>query len=139
MNGCRHFVPLLEPFRDGELSPADVVDVEAHLVECERCAERVRLAHAMRASLKAAVRGNAAVTVAFEERIRLALVAERGARRAHQHPRSSGANAQLAQHHADRGRCGCRHGLGGFRQQPHGRTWTERITRVWMCWRRLPA
>jgi anti-sigma factor RsiW len=76
VNGCRHFVPLLEPFRDGELSPADVVDVEAHLVECERCAERVRLGEAMRASLKEAVHAAAPVTESFEARIRLALAAE---------------------------------------------------------------
>jgi anti-sigma factor RsiW len=74
---CRHFVPLLEPFRDGELSPADVVDVEAHLVECERCTERLRLGEALRVSLKEHVRLAAPVTESFEERIRLALVAER--------------------------------------------------------------
>lgn len=77
MSNCRHFVPLLEPFRDGELSPADVVDVEAHLDECERCAERLRLAEAMRASLKEAVRAAAPVTDAFQARIALALAAER--------------------------------------------------------------
>lgn len=77
MSTCRHFVPLLEPFRDGELSPAQVVDVEAHLVECERCAERVRLGEAMRTSLKEMVRADAPVTSAFEDRIRLALAAER--------------------------------------------------------------
>jgi anti-sigma factor RsiW len=77
MSGCRHFVPLLEPFRDGELSPAQVVEVEAHLVECERCAERVRLGEAMRTSLKEMVRADAPVTAAFEERIRLAMSAER--------------------------------------------------------------
>jgi anti-sigma factor RsiW len=77
MSTCRHFVPLLEPFRDGELTPAQVVDVEAHLVECERCAERVRLGEAMRASLKEMVRADAPVGAAFEERIRLALAAER--------------------------------------------------------------
>lgn len=77
MSTCRHFVPLLEPFRDGELSPADVVDVEAHLVECERCAERLRLGEAMRASLKEHVRAVAPVTDSFEERIRLAMAAER--------------------------------------------------------------
>jgi len=76
VSGCRHFVPLLEPFRDGELSPADVVDVEAHLVECERCAERLRLGQAMRGSLKEAVRATAPVTESFEARIRLALAAE---------------------------------------------------------------
>jgi len=77
MSTCRHFVPLLEPFRDGELSPSEVVDVETHLVECERCSERVRLAEAMRVSLKEVVRAGAPVTDSFEERIRLALSAER--------------------------------------------------------------
>jgi hypothetical protein len=77
VSGCRHFVPLLEPFRDGELSPSEVVDVETHLVECERCSERLRLGEAMRASLKEVVRDGAQVSAAFEERIRLALAAER--------------------------------------------------------------
>lgn len=75
--GCRHFVPLLEPFRDGELSPVDVVDVEAHLDECERCAERLRLGEAMRVSLKQFVRADAPVTEAFQLRIAQALAAER--------------------------------------------------------------
>jgi len=75
--GCRHFVPLLEPFRDGELSPSEVVDVETHLVECERCSERVRLGEAMRVSLKEVVREGAQVPESFEARIRLALAAER--------------------------------------------------------------
>jgi anti-sigma factor RsiW len=77
MSGCRHFVALLEPFRDGELSPADVIEVEEHLGECASCMERMRLVEAMRASLKQAVRGEAPVTSAFEERIRMALSAER--------------------------------------------------------------
>lgn len=75
--GCRHFVPLLEPFRDGELSPADVVEVEAHLDECERCAERLRLGEALRVSLKQVVRADAPVTEAFQLRIAQALSAER--------------------------------------------------------------
>lgn len=74
---CRHFMPLLEPLRDGELSPVQVVEVEAHLAECERCTERLRLSEAMRASLKQVVRAEASVTDAFQERIRLALAAER--------------------------------------------------------------
>ncbi|MES1188594.1 MAG: zf-HC2 domain-containing protein [Myxococcales bacterium] len=77
MSTCRHFVPLLEPFRDGELSPSEVVDVETHLVECERCSERLRLGEAMRVSLKEVVREGAQVPESFEERIRLALAAER--------------------------------------------------------------
>ena len=78
MSTCRHFVPLLEPFRDGELSPADVVDVEAHLVECERCAERLRLGEAMRVSLKEHVRAAAPVSDSFEARIRMVMAAELG-------------------------------------------------------------
>ena len=77
MSNCRHFVPLLEPFRDGELSPSEVVEVETHLVECERCAERLQLGEAVRVSLKQVVREAAPVTESFEERIRLALAAER--------------------------------------------------------------
>lgn len=77
MSACRHFIPLLEPFRDGELGPADVVDVEEHLVECPRCAERLRLGEAMRVSLKEHVRVASPVTESFEERIRMALTAER--------------------------------------------------------------
>ncbi len=75
--GCRHFIALLEPFRDGELSPADVVEVEAHLDECERCAERLRLGEALRGSLKQFVRSDAQVTEAFQLRIAAALSAER--------------------------------------------------------------
>jgi anti-sigma factor RsiW len=77
MSTCRHFVPLLEPFRDGELSPADVVDVEEHLVECPPCAERLRLGEAMRLSLREHVRAACPVTESFEDRIRTALTAER--------------------------------------------------------------
>lgn len=77
MSSCRHFVPLLEPFRDGELSPSEVVEVETHLVECERCSERLQLGEAVRVSLKQVVREAAPVTESFEERIRLALAAER--------------------------------------------------------------
>lgn len=77
MSSCRHFVPLLEPFRDGELSPSEVVEVETHLVECERCSERLQLGEAVRVSLKQVVRDAAPVTESFEERIRLALTAER--------------------------------------------------------------
>ena len=77
MSGCRHFMPLLEPFRDGELSPAQVVEVEQHLVECQLCTERVRLGEAMRVSLKQVVHAEAPVTAAFEARIAAALAAER--------------------------------------------------------------
>jgi anti-sigma factor RsiW len=77
MSTCRHFVALLEPFRDGELSPADVVEVEAHLDECQPCAERLRLGEALRVSLREQVRAASPVSSAFEDRIRMALSAER--------------------------------------------------------------
>jgi anti-sigma factor RsiW len=77
ITGCRHFVPLLEPFRDGELSPSQVVEVEQHLGECELCTERVRLGEALRVSLKQVVRADAPLTAAFQERIVAALAAER--------------------------------------------------------------
>lgn len=77
MSGCHRFIPQLEPLSDGELSPAQVADVEQHLDECALCTERVRLAEAMRASLKQVVHAGAPVTAQFEERIRLALAAER--------------------------------------------------------------
>jgi anti-sigma factor RsiW len=78
MSGCRHVLALLEPFRDGELSPSQAVEVETHLLECKVCAERVKLGHALRTSLKEAVHAEAEVSASFEERIRLALEAERG-------------------------------------------------------------
>jgi anti-sigma factor RsiW len=77
ITGCRHFVPLLEPFRDGELNPSQVVEVEQHLGECALCTERVRLGEAMRVSLKQVVRAEAPLTAAFQERIVAALAAER--------------------------------------------------------------
>lgn len=77
MSTCRRFVARLEPFRDGELSPADVVEVEEHLVECESCAERLRLGEALRVSLREHVREATPVTESFEDRIRMAMAAER--------------------------------------------------------------
>ena len=37
---CERFVPLLSPYIDGELSPADRVNVERHLAACRDCASR---------------------------------------------------------------------------------------------------
>lgn len=37
---CERFVPLLSPYIDGELSPADRVNVERHLSACRDCASR---------------------------------------------------------------------------------------------------
>lgn len=37
---CERFVPLLSPYIDGEVSPADRVNVERHLAACRDCASR---------------------------------------------------------------------------------------------------
>ena len=75
-SGCRKVVPLLEAFGDGELGAHQVVKVEQHLVDCGTCTERVRVNHALRVSMRRAVRSSTPVMPAFEERIRLALAAE---------------------------------------------------------------
>ncbi|WNG40615.1 hypothetical protein F0U61_48215 [Archangium violaceum] len=37
---CERFVPLLSPYIDGEVSPAERVNVERHLAACRDCASR---------------------------------------------------------------------------------------------------
>ncbi|MBI3184333.1 MAG: zf-HC2 domain-containing protein [Myxococcales bacterium] len=37
---CQTFIPMLSPFIDGELSPAERMTVERHLVACQQCAMR---------------------------------------------------------------------------------------------------
>jgi anti-sigma factor RsiW len=37
---CERFIPLLSPYIDGELSPAERVNVERHLSACRDCASR---------------------------------------------------------------------------------------------------
>jgi negative regulator of sigma E activity len=77
MSGCRRVLPLLDPYIDGELSPERVVEVRQHLVDCTVCTERVRLAHALRLTLRGAVCRGAEPSTAFEARVRAALAAER--------------------------------------------------------------
>ncbi|MFZ5890926.1 MAG: anti-sigma factor family protein [Myxococcota bacterium] len=72
---CRGFVPLLEPFVDGELQPEKVVEVEQHLEECSRCVERVRLGRAVRISLRRAVRPSSEPSAAFRARLVSAMAA----------------------------------------------------------------
>jgi anti-sigma factor RsiW len=70
---CRSFVPLLEPFVDGELQPDKVVEVEQHLEECSRCVERIRLGRAVRISLRRAVRPSSEPSAAFRARLASAM------------------------------------------------------------------
>jgi anti-sigma factor (TIGR02949 family) len=49
---CRDRARLLDAYLDGELEPAQLLDVEGHVDECGGCRERVELDRATRASLK---------------------------------------------------------------------------------------
>jgi hypothetical protein len=71
---CTRFSASIAAYVDGELDPAHAVDMEAHVVACGTCAERVALIRAMRVSLKrvatrtcpAALRARIAAAVAHE-------------------------------------------------------------------------
>ncbi|MBM7113185.1 anti-sigma factor family protein [Archangium primigenium] len=39
-SACERFIPLLSPYIDGEVSPADRVNVERHMAACRDCASR---------------------------------------------------------------------------------------------------
>ena len=73
MSGCASFVPLLEPFIDGELSPERMVEVEQHISMCRACMERVRWDNALRISIREVAHEAAPVTEEFEQRVRVAL------------------------------------------------------------------
>ena len=75
-SSCRQIAPLLEAFGDEELAPEMLLGVEQHLVDCATCSERVRLNHALRVSVRSAVRNAAPVMPAFADRIAAALRAE---------------------------------------------------------------
>jgi anti-sigma factor RsiW len=52
IDDCARFSAWVAPYVDGELDPGHAVEMEAHVVGCDTCAERVALIRAMRASLK---------------------------------------------------------------------------------------
>lgn len=52
VDDCARYVQTIAPYVDGELDPGHAVDMEAHVVACAPCAERVALIRAMRQSLK---------------------------------------------------------------------------------------
>jgi anti-sigma factor RsiW len=52
IDDCMRFSAWVAPYVDGELDPCHAVEMEAHVVGCSTCAERVALLRAMRASLK---------------------------------------------------------------------------------------
>ncbi len=52
IDDCMRFSAWVAPYVDGELDACHAVEMEAHVVGCGTCAERVALIRAMRASLK---------------------------------------------------------------------------------------
>jgi anti-sigma factor RsiW len=52
IDDCLRFSAWVAPYVDGELDPDHAVEMEAHVVGCATCAERVALIRAMRVSLK---------------------------------------------------------------------------------------
>lgn len=71
---CVRFSASMAAYVDGELDPCHAVDMEAHVIGCDTCAERVALIRAMRQSLKrtaekrcpAALRARIHATIAHE-------------------------------------------------------------------------
>jgi anti-sigma factor RsiW len=52
VDDCMRFSAWVAPYVDGELDPCHAVEMEAHVVGCSTCAERVALLRAMRTSLR---------------------------------------------------------------------------------------
>src|SRR5919202_371343 len=75
MDDCARFACSMAPYVDGELDPGHAVDMEAHVISCAACAERVALLRAMRGSLKRTCNGRA--PDALRARVAAAMAAER--------------------------------------------------------------
>jgi len=73
---CRRVTALLEAYADGELEPEGVLEVEAHLADCNDCSSRLQLEHAVKKSLRRQVYAEAQPTDAFHNRILASLQAE---------------------------------------------------------------
>lgn len=78
---CRHTRPRLETFADGELAPGEIIEVETHLEQCERCSEQLRLVQAIKGSVRRVVLADGTFSGSFEARVRAALVSEEQAQR----------------------------------------------------------
>jgi anti-sigma factor RsiW len=72
---CRQVRPLLETFADGELAPAETLDVEAHLDECEPCATQLLFVQSVQASVRSVVQADAVVSADFSARLERAMLA----------------------------------------------------------------
>jgi anti-sigma factor RsiW len=76
IDDCARFSAWVAPYVDGELDPGHAVEMEAHVVGCGTCAERVALIRAVRCSLKRAARKDRAPE-ALAARIRASMDQER--------------------------------------------------------------
>lgn len=72
---CALYARLLSPYIDGELDPGHAAEMEAHVVGCALCSERVALARSVRQSLKA--RATAHAPEAFRARMQALVVSEK--------------------------------------------------------------
>lgn len=73
---CRRVGALLEAYADGELDAEAVLEVEAHLADCNGCSSRLQLEHAVKKSLRRQVYAEAEPTDAFRDRILASFQAE---------------------------------------------------------------
>jgi anti-sigma factor RsiW len=76
MSNCRRVVTVLDAYADGELEPEQVLEIEAHLADCDACSSRLQLEHAMKKSLRREVYARSQPTDAFSERILASFQAE---------------------------------------------------------------
>jgi anti-sigma factor RsiW len=74
-DACAWFAASITPFVDGELDPDHGVDMEAHMVACAPCAERVALLRAMRHSLRRTAARRAPADLCA--RVRVTMAAEK--------------------------------------------------------------
>ena len=75
LSKCRDRVRLLDAYVDGELEPAQLLDVEGHVADCVGCRERVELHRATSASLKRTTK--AAAPDGLRSRALAAMMAEK--------------------------------------------------------------
>jgi anti-sigma factor (TIGR02949 family) len=76
MSDCRRVVTVLDAYADGELEPEQVLEIEAHLADCNACSSRLQLEHAMKKSLRREVYARSQPSDAFRERILASFQAE---------------------------------------------------------------
>jgi len=76
VGGCRGVLTLLDAYADGELEPDEVLEIEAHLADCNGCSSRLSLEHAVKKSLRRAVYAESQPSEAFQSRILASFQAE---------------------------------------------------------------